>query len=59
MHICLTYDDLVDAIELIDSAQQFSPTSKQRTAMDANRKCALNLSHLKLRIVDAVYTHGS
>jgi len=59
MHICLTYDDLVDAIELIGCAQQFSPTSKQRMAMDANRKCALNLSQLKPRIVDAVYTQGS
>lgn len=28
-------------------------------AMDINRKRALNLSQLKPRIVDAVYTHGS
>ena len=33
--------------------------SDQWFAMDINRKRALNLSQLKPRIVDAVYTHGS
>ena len=33
--------------------------SDQWFSMDINRKRALNLSQLKPRIVDAVYTHGS
>ena len=59
MHICLTYDDLVSAIALLGSAPKFTPTIDQRFAMDINRERALNLSQLKPRIVDAVYTHGS
>jgi len=59
MHICLTYDDLVSAIALLGSASKFTPTIDQRFAMDVNRERALNLSQLKPRIVDAVYTHGS
>jgi hypothetical protein len=59
MHICLTYDDLVNTIALLGSASKFTPTIDQRIAMDINRERALNLSQLKPRIVDAVYTHGS
>jgi hypothetical protein len=59
MHICLTYDDLVNAITLLGSAPKSTPTSDQRIAMDINRERALSLSQLKPRIVDAVYTHGS
>ena len=59
MHICLTYDDLVNTITLLGSASKFTPTLDQWFAMDINRKRALNLSQLKPRIVDAVYTHGS
>ena len=62
MYICQSYDDLIEIITLLESAQhdslQSTPTSEQRIAMDINRERALSLGQLKPRIVDAVYSQG-
>ena len=55
----LNYYNLVNVIELDRFAHQISLTSDQLIATDINCDRASNLSQLKPRIVDAVYTHGS